>query len=33
MLDKAEKAEGGVSVGNGTDGPERLELLLCIGRA
>lgn len=32
MLDKAEKAEGGVSVGNGTEVPERLELL-CIGRA
>jgi hypothetical protein len=32
MLDKAEKAEGDVSVGNGTDGPGRLEVL-CIGRA
>ena len=32
MLDKAEKAEGDGSVGNGTDGPERLGPL-CIGRA
>jgi hypothetical protein len=32
MLDKAEKAEGDVSVGNGPDGPGRLGVL-CIGRA